>query len=56
MTGRPKKIIKPADRRVVAIAQFHPGAGPMQIKRKDPKKRRMEVRLEERRTRIEPEE
>ena len=43
----PKKPIKPNDREVAALAQFRPGAGPMRDRRKDPKRRRMNDRLEE---------
>jgi hypothetical protein len=52
---RKNKIIKPNDRQVVAIAQFHTGAGPMKDKRKDPKRRRLRSRLEERRSAASPE-
>lgn len=51
-----KPPLKPNDREVVAQAQFRTGAGPMQDKRKDPKNRRMESRLEERRAQQEREE
>jgi hypothetical protein len=52
----PKKSLKPNDREVVARAQFRTGAGPMRVKRLDPKSRRMKDRLEEKRALADPEE
>ncbi|MBW3625503.1 MAG: hypothetical protein KY468_19070 [Armatimonadetes bacterium] len=52
----PKKILKPNDREVVAQAQFRTGAGVMKDKRRDPKHRRREDRLEEKRALAQPEE
>jgi hypothetical protein len=46
-----KKLLKPNDREVAAIAQFHTGAGPMDDKRKNAKLRRLADKLEERRSR-----
>jgi hypothetical protein len=52
----PKKVIKPNDREVVALAQFRTGAGPMRDKSRDPKSRRIRDRLEEKRAFVDPEE
>ena len=49
MKNTTKKILRPHDREVVAQAQFRTGAGPLRDKRRDPKRRRMEDRLEEKR-------
>ena len=48
-----KRVRKPNDREVVALAQFRTGAGPMDDRAKNPKRRRMQDRLEESKARSE---
>jgi hypothetical protein len=55
-TVKKRKWLKPNDREVVALAQFRTGAGPMDEKRKNVKRRRMEYKLEERRRGFDPHE